>query len=150
MNCSGFEMDKIDISTDKNKLNLNYIHNFLRTAYWSKEIPYSIVEKAIENSLCFGVFKNENQIGFARVITDYATFAYLADVFIDENEQGKGYGKQLLEKIIAHPELQGLRRWHLITLDAQGFYQEFGFKNPDQPEWHMEIKDNDIYVKMKL
>jgi len=139
--------NKISISTDKSLLNIDLIHNFLRSSYWAKEIPLDIVEKSIEHSHCFGVYEDEKQVGFARVITDYSCFAYIADVFIVPENQGKGLGKKLIKFIMAFPDFAGLRRWHLLTLDAQGLYKQFGFRNPENPEYHMEIKNLNIYKR---
>lgn len=138
-------MKGINISTDKQKIDIEYVHNCLKTSYWSKDIPLNIVKQGILNSLCFGVYCESIQIGFARVITDYATFAYLADVFVDKKERGQGIGKKLISYIMNHDQLQGIKRWHLVTKDAQNFYKEFGFKEVIDPSQHMEIKINDVY-----
>ncbi|AUD06705.1 GNAT family N-acetyltransferase [Spirosoma pollinicola] len=129
------------ISDDKSKLNLEVIHRFLsQEAYWCKNIPVEIVQRSIENSLCFGVYQGDEQVGFARVITDSATFGYLADVFILPEHRGKGLSKQLMTHIMAYPPLQGLRRLMLVTFDAHGLYEQFGFKPIDTPENTMSIK----------
>lgn len=129
------------ISADKTKLDLEVIHRFLsEEAYWSLNIPLEIVQRSIENSLCFGVYKGENQVGFARVVTDTATFGYLADVFILPEHRGKGLSKQLVAYIMAYPSLQGLRRIMLVTRDAHGLYKQFGFQPIDTPENTMSIK----------
>ncbi|GAB3986999.1 GNAT family N-acetyltransferase [Spirosoma daeguense] len=129
------------VSTDKTKLNLEIIHQFLsQEAYWSRNIPLEIVQRAIENSTCFGVYRGDEQVGFARVITDFATFGYLADVFILPEHRGKGLSKQLVAFIMAYPPLQGLRRLMLVTLDAHGLYKQFGFNPIDNPENTMSIK----------
>jgi GNAT superfamily N-acetyltransferase len=133
------------ISTDKNKLNLNYIHQFLSQSYWAECIPIEIVKRSVEGAMCFGVYDRENQIGFARVITDKATFGYLADVFIDPNYRGKGLSKWLMETIMNHPDLQGFRSWQLATRDAHGLYEKFGFKPLDNPERIMRKAVPDIY-----
>lgn len=135
------------ISEDKTKLDVNFIHHELANSYWSKKIPRSIVEKGIANSMCFGMYDGEQQIGFARVISDKATFAYLCDVVITETYRGRGAGKQLMTYIMAHPELQGLRRFTLGTLDAHGLYSQFGFAAPRFPERQMEISVQNIYEK---
>lgn len=141
-----FVSETYQISTDKSKLNLEVIHKFLsEEAYWSKNIPFEIVKKSIENSFCFGVYYNNEQIGFARLITDYATYAYLADVFILHKHRGKGLSKMLMSEIINHPELQYLRRISLATSDAHGLYEQFGFKPPSKPGTLMEIYRPDIY-----
>jgi len=135
------------ISTDKAKLDLRAIHEFLAGSYWAKNIPVEIVKRAIENSLCFGLYHKEAQIGFARVISDHSTFAYLADVFILEAHRGKGLSKILLQEIFPHPQLQDLRRFCLVTRDAQKLYEAFGFYPLKKPEMWMEIKQEDIYSR---
>lgn len=137
MNFEHFK-DNYEISTDKSKLQLNVIHNFLRNAYWSENIPLKIVEKSIQNSLCYGVYFGKEQVGFARVITDYATFAYLADVFVLETHRGKGLSKWLMECLLEHPDLQSIRTMMLKTEDAHGLYKKYGFALPDKPERIME------------
>lgn len=142
-------MTSIQLSTDKKLLQVSRIHAFLSQSYWAKDIPLAIVQKSIENSMCIGVYKNDVQIGFARVITDHATFAYLADVYIIEEEQGKGYSKQLMQYIMNHPDLQGLRRFMLATRDAHGLYEAFGFSTVAIPERIMEILHPGIYQTTK-
>ena len=139
--------DNYSISTDKLMLDISVIHGFLSTSYWSEDIPIELVQKSIENSLCFGVYKDNTQIGFARVITDYTTFGYLADVFIIESERGKGLSKWLMECILAHPQLQGLRNFCLMTNDAHSLYERYGFKNIPKPENFMAKKIEGIYKK---
>lgn len=133
------------LSTDPSQLDLDVIHAFLRTSYWSENLPRALLAKAIKNSLCFGVYKGHSQIGFARVISDYASFAYLADVFIVEAYRGRGLAAWLVENILQHPDLQGLRRWSLATRDAHGLYAKFGFTPLKTPEIFMEIHRPDIY-----
>ncbi|ADB41502.1 GNAT family N-acetyltransferase [Spirosoma linguale] len=134
-------MSDYTISDDKAKLNLEVIHQFLsQEAYWCKNIPIDIVKRSIDNSLCFGVYLGDSQVGFARVITDQATFGYLADVFILPEHRGKGLSKELVAFIMAYPPLQGLRRLMLVTFDAHGLYEQFGFKPIDMPENTMSIK----------
>ncbi|MBS1660553.1 MAG: GNAT family N-acetyltransferase [Bacteroidetes bacterium] len=136
------------ISTDKERLDLSFVHGFLsKEAYWSLGIPFEVVEKSVRNSLCFGVYHGEGQVGFARIITDFATVAYLGDVFIVQEHRGKGLSKWLVEVIRTHPELQGLRRWVLLTQDAHGLYRQFGWKDIAHPERYMEIAVPDIYKK---
>ena len=145
------------ISTDKSKLNIHFIHNYLSNeSYWAKNIPADTVKKSIEGSCCFGLYVNENtdastqntrQVGFARVVTDHATFGYLADVFVIEEFGGKGLAKWLMEVIIDHPGLQGLRRWLLATRDAHGLYAKFGFLPLDKPERIMGFKPFEEYPK---
>jgi GNAT superfamily N-acetyltransferase len=126
------------ISTDKEKLDPSVIHQFLTNSYWATGISLERVEKRIDNSLCFGVYAGEKQVGFARLITDYDSFAYLADVFILEEYRGIGLSKQLMATILAHPEVQGLRRWVLATRDAHGLYKQFGFNELERPMVWME------------
>jgi len=134
------------ISTDKSKLNFNVIYNFIANSYWAKGIPKSVMQKAIDNSMCFGVYSAHNeQVGFARVVTDNATFAYLADVFIAPNLQGNGLSKLLIKTIVQHPELQGLRRFLLATSDAHGLYAQYGFKPIDNPALLMQINPANVY-----
>lgn len=135
------------ISTDPGRIDLDVVHGFLSRAYWSKGIPRGVIERAIRNSLCFGMYSGGNQIGFARAITDRATYAYLADVFILDSYQGWGLGSWLMEVIMSHPDLQGLRRWSLLTRDAHGLYRKFGFGAPTTPERYMEISDPGIYER---
>lgn len=138
------------ITTDVSKLDVNIIHRYLsEKSYWAKGIPKHIVEKSIANSLCFGLFCNDTQIGFARLVTDKATFAYLADVFILKEHQGKGLGKWLMQTIQAHPELQNLRRWLLTTKDAHGLYEQLGWIKPteDYSYRFMMRQNNEVYKK---
>jgi GNAT superfamily N-acetyltransferase len=133
------------ISTDPSRLDLSTIHRFLRGSYWAAEIPYAVVERAVAGSLPFGVYRGSTQVGFARVITDRATFAYIADVFIEDAYRGRGLGTWLIETILDHPELQGLRRWMLVTRDAHGLYRKFGFQEVRDPASVMERRDPDVY-----
>jgi GNAT superfamily N-acetyltransferase len=127
-----------DISTDPSRLQLDAIHAYLVRSYWSPGIPKEIVARGIANSLCFGIYQGDAQVGFARVITDKATFAYLADVYVLEAHRGQGLSKRLVAQILEHPELQGLRRFMLATADAHGLYAQFGFKPPAKPDNMME------------
>ena len=134
------------VSTDPARLDLMKVHAFLANeSYWAAGIPMPVLLKSVENSLCFGVYHQEEQVGFARVISDYATFAYVADVFIDEEHRNKGCGKWLMECIMGHPQLQGLRRWMLVTRDAHGLYAQYGFKPLANPEKLMEVVDLEVY-----
>lgn len=133
------------ISTDRERLDLATIHGFLTTSYWAAGIPIETVKRSIEHSLNFGLFQNDQQIGFARVITDYATFAYLSDVFVVEPFRGRGLSKWLMQVIIAHPELQGLRKWVLFTRDAHGLYTQVGYTSLAKPERAMERNFPGIY-----
>ena len=127
------------ISTDRSRLNLEFIHSFLSTkAYWAMGRSLDIVERTIQNSLPFGVFEGSKQIGFARVVTDFATFAWIADVFIVEEYRGRGLGVWLIEIISSHPQLQGFRRWILATRDAHDLYRRFGFTELANPQRYME------------
>jgi GNAT superfamily N-acetyltransferase len=134
-----------DISDDKRRLDIGVIHGYLTRSYWSPGIPLAVVERAIQGSLCFGVYHGTQQVGFARVVTDKATFAYLADVFILESHRGMGLSKRLMERIVSHPELQGLRRFMLVTRDAHGLYRQFGFTELASPERFMEILRPNMY-----
>ncbi len=137
--------DDYCISTDKAKINVEYVHEFLRHSYWAQNIPIDVVRRSIKGSLCFAVFYKEEQIGFARVITDEATFAYLADVFIDERFRGKGLSKWLVEIILQYPSLQGLRRFMLGTRDAHGLYEQFGFSTLTVTTPWMQIHWPNVY-----
>lgn len=129
------------ISTDKARLDIPLIHQYLsQQSYWAENIPLSLVEQSIEHSLCFGVYLGEQQIGFARVITDLATFGYLADVFILPEHRGRGLSKQLMASIIDYPPLQGLRRLMLFTRDAHALYAQFSFSTPDKPQNIMQYR----------
>ena len=135
------------ISTDPARLDLNAIHDFLTNqSYWVKGIPRGIVARSIENSLCFGIYDGAGaQVGFARVISDFATVAYIGDVFVLDAQRGRGLGKWLMECITQHPELQGLRRWILTTRDAHGLYSQFGFNPVKYPDRYMERHDPSVY-----
>ena len=133
------------ISTDKGRLDVALIHGFLTMSYWAAGVPMEVVKRSIEHSLAFGVFKEDQQVGFARIITDYATFPYLGDVFILEPFRGRGLSKWLMEVIVGHPDLQGLRRWVLLTRDAHGLYRQVGFTEPSRPERYMELHFPDVY-----
>jgi GNAT superfamily N-acetyltransferase len=147
--------DDFMISTDKSLLNIEVIKNYLSNeSYWARNIPVETVKKSIEGSFCFGLYLNERkniseitQVGFARVVTDYATFGYIADVFVLEQFRGRGLAKYLMETIMGHPDLQGLRRWMLATKDAHGLYAEFGFSPLDKPERIMGFEPFEEYPK---
>ena len=132
------------ISTDKTKLDIKVIHGFLSTSYWAKNRTLKTTKLTIKNSLCFGVYFKDNQIGYARVITDYATFAYLADVFILEEFRGRGLSKWLMEVILQYGEIQDLRRWFLATSDAHKLYEKFGFTSLKEPGKLMEMFRKDL------
>ena len=135
------------VSTDRTRFDVAAIHAFLERSYWSPGIPLATVERAIAHSLAFGVFDGVEQVGFARVVTDRATFAYLADVYILEGHRGQGLGRKLIETILAHEDLQGLRRFLLATRDAHALYAGFGFKPLAAPDRMMEIHDPHAYAR---
>ena len=128
-----------EISTDPARIDVAVVHDFLTNCYWAKGISLELVQRSLQHSICFSIFHGNAQIGFARVITDRATFAYLADVFVLESHRGQGLSKWLMECIQSHPDLQGLRRWMLATRDAHGLYRQFGFHELASPERFMEI-----------
>lgn len=140
-----FRRGEFCISTDRTRLSLDTIHAFLVDCYWAKGIPKEVVARSIKQSLCFGMYLGKKQIGFARVISDYATYAYIGDVFVLEEFRGQGLGKWLMGCIMEHPRLQGLRRWSLLTRDAHGLYQQFGFRPLEAPGRWMELHRPDIY-----
>ncbi len=125
------------------------IHAYLERSYWAEGIPFTTVKRAIDHSLCFGVFHASQQVGFARVISDFTTFAYLADVYVLEAHRGQGLSKWMMTVIKAYPDLQGLRRWMLATRDAHGLYRQSGFTALLHPEWMMEITTPDIYLQRR-
>jgi GNAT superfamily N-acetyltransferase len=134
-------------SDDRNLVDVKAVHHYLSTqSYWAKGISFELVHRSIANSLCFGIYKGQQQVGFARWITDKATFAYLCDVYVDEAFRGLGLSKKLMALMMFHPDLQGLRRYHLATLDAHGLYEQFGFRAIENPERHMGIVFKDLYL----
>lgn len=129
------------VSTDQARLDVDRIHGFLSTAYWSMGIPRDVVQRSIVNSLPFGLYApSGQQVGFARVVSDRATYAYLGDVYVEADHRGRGLGKFLVACVLAHPELQGLRRWALATADAHGLYAGYGFRAPANPDIHLFIE----------
>jgi GNAT superfamily N-acetyltransferase len=130
--------DNFTISTDLSRLDLDTICNFLTRAYWAKGRPREYTERALANSLVFGVYDGDRQIGLARVVTDYAIFAYLCDVFIHEDYRAHGLGKWLIQTILGHPDLRIVRRWLLVTTDAHGLYKQYGFTSIPDPERLMQ------------
>jgi GNAT superfamily N-acetyltransferase len=139
-------LGEYEISTDTHRLNVEVIHNFLaEESYWAPGIPLGIVERAIQHSLCFGVYHHTAQVGFARVVTDKSTFALLADLFILRAHRGKGLSKWLMRCVVGHEDLQGLRRLLLLTSDAHGLYRQFGFQELGNPSRFMEVLRQDIY-----
>jgi len=132
--------DVYEISTDVTRLDRALIHRFLHDdSYWATGVPREVVDRAIDNSLCFGLYRDGAQVGFARVVSDRAAIAYLADVFVLEEHRGRGLGKRLIETVMAHPDLQGLRRFFLGTADAHALYEQFGFRPLAEPGRMMEI-----------
>ena len=137
-----FKKDKFTISDDVSRLDIDAICDFLSRAYWADKRPRHLIERSIKHSLNFGVYDGGRQIGFARVVTDHSTFAYLCDVFIREEYRGHSLGKWMMECVMTHPDLQGLRRWSLATRDAHGLYQQFGFTELSDPSLWMEKFDS--------
>jgi GNAT superfamily N-acetyltransferase len=134
------------ISTDPGRIDLDVVYEFLTNCYWAKGIPRDVVARSIEHSLCFGIYHgSEGQVGFARVISDFATIAYLGDVFVLESHRGRELSKWLMECVTQHPALQGLRRWILLTRDAHGLYSQFGFTPVKSAESYMELHNASIY-----
>lgn len=140
------ETQDFEISTDKKRLQIEVIQKFLaEDSYWAQDRTLEQTEKAIKNSLCFGIYAGEKQIGFARVVSDYATFAYIGDVFVLDEFRGQGLSKKLMKTMLDHPDLQNLRRWILATKDAHGLYEQFGFHNLKFPERWMELPAPNAY-----
>lgn len=140
-----YQIEGFRVSNKVSEFDIDVIHEFISNSYWAKSMPKALLVSAIENSLCFGVFSNDNkQVAFARVITDKATFAYLADVFVVEAHRGRGLSKYMIDHILMQPELQGLRRIMLATADAHTLYEQFGFKPIQQPEMFMEVASSSI------
>ena len=138
--------DNFKITTDKSQLDVAAIYSYLsQHSYWAKNIATQRVQRACDNSLCFGLYDSNGQIGLARVITDYATFAYLCDVYVLPAYKGKGLGKWLMACVMAHTDLQQLRRWLLATKDAHGLYEQFGFGPLSKPDRHMELKNTEVF-----
>lgn len=133
------------ISTDRTRLDIDVVHEYLSTSYWARGMPRRTLERGIENSLTFGVYHHDAQVGFARVITDLATYAYLSDVFVIEGYRGRGLSKWLIECVLAHPELQGLRRFALFTRDARGLYERYGFAPARSPSVYLERWAPNVY-----
>jgi len=134
------------ISTDKEKLDLVAIHEFLSCySGWSENIPFDTVKNSIENSLNFGLFHKNKQIGFARVISDYSTIAYLGDIYVLDEYRGQKLSKKLMDAVISHPDLQGLRRWILLTSTADWLYEKYGFVRVPKPEIYMELYNPNVY-----
>ena len=146
---SAFERsrDTFRITTDVASMDLDAIHAYLTRSYWSEGISKELVSKAMAGSLCFGLFDAGRQVGFARVVTDRATYAYLCDVYVLEDYQGRGLGTWMMHELMTHPDLQGLRRWGLVTRDAHRLYEKFGFAAPANPAGLMEIARPGMYLR---
>ncbi len=140
-------LTNVIVITDKKKLDIDMIHAFLsERSYWAKEIPLKLIKKSIKHSVCFGVFVDDKQVGFARVISDRATFAYIADVFILEDYRGQGLSSILMNAITDFPDFKNLRRWMLVTTDAHFLYEKSGFRIVAKPEKFMEKHRSNLYV----
>ena len=140
--------DSLVITTDIARMDVAAIHAYLcNESYWAAGIPLETVRRSMENSLCFGILDGTRQAAFARVVTDRATFAYLCDVYVETEYRGRGLGKRLVAAIDAHPDLQGLRRWNLVTRDAHTLYERFGFRAPANPGGYMERRDPGVYAR---
>jgi GNAT superfamily N-acetyltransferase len=144
-NAVGERRGEFFLSTDRDRLDLDVIHGFLTASYWAKGISREVVARSIRNSLCFGVYKQAQQVGFARAISDFATYAYIADVFVLDAYRGHGLGKWMMEAIMRYPQLQSLRRWTLATRDAHALYAQFGFTPLKKPENFMELHNPNVY-----
>jgi ribosomal protein S18 acetylase RimI-like enzyme len=141
------ERDGYLVSTDPTLLDLAAVHHYLASSYWSPGLPRDVLARAVEGSICFGLYRAGEQVGFARVITDRATFAYLCDVYVLEAHRGRGLGHLLIESVVSHPAIQDLRRFVLVTRDAHGLYERFGFCPLSRPEGFMELHRPDVYAR---
>lgn len=140
--------DNYLLTTDASLFDIDTLYHFISDqSYWSRGIPRAIFERSLQHSLCFGLFQEETQIGFARVVSDFATFAYLGDVFVHENHRGRGLSKWMMDCVLLHPDLQGLRRWMLATRDAHELYKQFGFTELKAPVKFMEKHDPEVYAQ---
>ena len=137
--------DGFAISTDPARLDLDGIYAYLSNSYWARGIPRDVFERSVRHALCFGIYEDAHQVGFARVVTDFATVAYVGDVFVLEAWRGRGLSRWLMEVMMSHPELQGFRRWILLTRDAHGLYTKFGFTPLGAPDRWMEKWAPDVY-----
>ena len=143
------EHDGIVYSTDRSRLDLPFVYNYLNISYWAKGVPQSIFQRSVENSICIGMYKGGKQVGFARLITDQATFAWLADVFVDEAFKGQGISKRMMQFIMSFDFVPTLRRFMLATRDAHGLYEKSGFQVPENPDRLMEVLQADIYSRIE-
>ena len=137
---------EFEISDDPKRMDVSAIHSYLTRSYWAEGIKLELVDRCIQGSLCLGLFHRDQQVGFARVVTDRTTFAYLCDVYVLEIHHGKGLGRWLIESVMSHPDLQGLRRFMLVTKDAHRIYQQFGFANSTYPDRILEISRPGLYL----
>jgi GNAT superfamily N-acetyltransferase len=143
-----WQRGEYEVSTDQDRLDLGVIHSYLsEDSYWARGIPRKTVERSVRNSLCFGLYHGDRQIGFARAISDFSTIAYLGDVFVLLDYRGRGLAKWMLECVLLHPDLQNLRRWFLMTRHTQEFYRRFGFRELVRPEGYMELHDPNVYMR---
>ncbi len=141
-------VDGYVLSDDPARLDVDAVHAYLRRSYWAKNIPVEIVRRALQASLCIGLYAPDGaQVGLCRLVSDYTIFCYVSDVYVLEAHRGRGLSKAMMRAALAHPRLQGLRRWSLVTHDAQGLYEQFGFRSVAHPERHMERLDPDIYLR---
>ncbi len=139
----------LEITTDISRIDLDRVHDWLaRKSYWAGEMPRQVFDRAVAGSLCFGALQRGVTVGFARVVSDRATFAYLSDVFVDPARRGRGISKAMMAAVVAHPALQNLRLWLLATADAHGLYAQYGFTPPAVPQRYMERRDPDVYLRM--
>lgn len=143
-------MKTVTISTDKNKIDIGFTHRFLTNSYWAKGVSVEDVKKGIENSKCFGIYKKDKQIGFARVITDTISFAYISDLFVIENERGNGYSKLLMNSICFQNYLKQVKNWYLVTKDAQGLYKKSGFDKFKMPNREVMYANNQDLIRIEL
>ncbi len=135
------------LTADRDRIDVDAVHAFLTRSFWARGISRELVAKSVRHSLCFGVFKGREQVAFARVVTDYSTYAYLCDVYVLEEHRGHGLSKRMMQFVMEHPDLRGVRRFQLVTRDAHGLYRRFGFKPPVNPERHLEIFRDGMYEK---
>lgn len=143
-----WQRDKYRVSDDRALIDLGVVHRFLAVeSYWARGVPEAVIARAVAHSLCFGMYQGETQVGFARVVTDLSTFGYLCDVFVEGSHRGKGLGKWLVECVLGHPDMQGLRRMSLMTSDAHELYRARGFKPMADPTLYMEIHRPDVYQR---
>ncbi|MBV8656737.1 MAG: GNAT family N-acetyltransferase [Burkholderiales bacterium] len=142
-----WQRDGYEVDTDPARLSVEAAHRFIASTYWAKDIPFDVFRRSVEGACCFGVYQGDTLVGFARVITDFATVAYLGDVYIDDAHRGRGLSKWLMDCISAHPDLQGLRRWMLATADAHGLYAQYGFTPLRAPERWMERHNPNVYQR---